>query len=360
MRIIATKRANGKWRTQVLIGTNENGKRFYKSFEADTKEQADYAALTFKLGKGKRTEYKNITLRAAMQAYIASKRGILSPATVQGYEVIERNFGDFLDTPISLITCLSLQTAINDYAQSGEKDKPRSAKSVRNAYGFINAVLRQNNVSIDGISLPQKQETQYATPFDAELTRIFEAVKGTNLEIPVLLATFCSLRRGEICGLRFSDVDFERKTIRINRAKLYINKQEYIKAPKTQKSKRLVFASDYLIELIRAIPRTSEEAYIFPYSPNMLTKRFPALLKKHGLSVCRFHDLRHSFASVLYDHGIDLAYIQATGGWSSDRVMKSVYIQHSEKSLQSKSAVANSVFEALMQPSATQEPKKNQ
>jgi len=51
---MATQRPNGRWRAQVLIGTDENGKRIYKSFEADTEDEADYAALTFKLGKGKK------------------------------------------------------------------------------------------------------------------------------------------------------------------------------------------------------------------------------------------------------------------------------------------------------------------
>jgi integrase len=360
---MATRLPSGKYRAQVFIGTDEQGRRLYQSFIADTEDEADFEALSFKLGKGKHVERKDITLRAAMRACIESKRGILSPATIQGYEVIERNFGSFLDTPILQITKLSLQMAITQYAFRPRNDgRPGnvSAKTVRNAHGFISSVLRQNGIEIGEIALPQRQEIEYATPFDEELANIFEAVRGTSIEIPVLLAAFCSLRRGEICGLRFSDVDYVKKMIRIDRSRLRVGTDDHIKAPKTKTSRRVVFVTDYILQLIEALPRESEDDYIFNLTPNVLTRRFPEILKQHGIQPCRFHDLRHSFASVLYDHGIDLSYIQTVGGWASDAVMKRVYIQASERSAKEKSTAANSVFERLLQHDATRGVRKTQ
>ena len=353
---MATKRPNGRWRVQVFIGTDENGKRKYRSFEADTKKAAEYAALIYKLGKGKQTKRKAITLRAAIQAYIESKSGILSVTTIRNYSSIASNFGAYLDIPIERINKVNLQTALNEYMLKGRKDgrgEIRSSKSVRNAYGLISAVLKQNDIDIGAITLPRKQEIEYATPFDNELKKIFEAVKGTCIEVPVLLATFCSLRRGEICGLRFSDVDHQKKAIRIARSRGRIGGKEYVKEPKTQKSKRVVYATDYILQLIRNLPHDSEEEYIFQYTPDYITKKFVALLNKHNLPRCRFHDLRHSFVSVLSAHGIDPLYIQTTGGWSSDQIMRSVYLQVSQEALRSQSEQANKVFEALMQPPAT-------
>ena len=333
----------------------------YKSFEADTADEADYAALTFKLGKGKRVDRKEVTLRAAIRAYIESKRGILSVTTIKNYDSIESNFGAYLDTPIERINKINLQTAINEYMFKGRKDgrgETRSSKSVRNAYGLIKTVLKQNDIYVSDISLPTKQEIEYATPFDKELIKIFEIVKGTHMEIPVLLATFCSLRRGEICGLRFSDVDHEAKIIKIQRSRGKVDGQEYVKEPKTKKSKRVVFATDYILKLIRDLPHESEDEYIFKYTPNNITKRFLELLRKHGLPECRFHDLRHSFVSVLSAHGIDPLYIQTTGGWASDQIMRRVYLQVSQDNLRAQSQQANSVFEALLQPNATEKKRK--
>ena len=358
---MATRLPNGKYRAQVFLGTDEKGKRLYKSFMADTADEADYEALAFKLGHGKRVERKNVTLRAAMRACIESKRGILSPATIQGYEVIERNFGAFLDTPLHQITKISLQNAINQYMFRPRNDGKKgtlSNKSVRNAYGFISSVLKQNDIHVGEILLPSRQEIEYATPFDAQLHRIFEAVKGTTVEIPVLLAVFCSLRRSEICGLRFCDVDTETKAIHVERAKLRIDGEEHVKTTKTKKSRRVVFATDYIISLIEALPRQSEEDYIYPYTPNTITRRFPEILEQHGIPHCCFHELRHSFASVLAAHDVDEKYIQAVGGWSSDLIMKKVYIQTTERKLRQQSESANRVFETIMQQNATDHARK--
>ena len=359
---MASRLPNGTWRAQVYIGTDGNGKRIYKSFIADTKDEADYAALTFKLGRGKRVERKDITLRAAMTACIESKRGILSPSTILGYEIIVRNFGPFLDTHIMKITTMSLQRAINDYAFGGRADgKPgaRSAKSVKNAYGFIKSVLRQNDVYVGDIALPADEDIEYATPFDAELTKIFEAVRGTTIELPVLLAAFCSLRRGEICGLRYSDVNFEDGTIRVERSRMFVKGVECVKAPKTKKSKRIVFVNDYILDLIKASGAKGND-YIIKLAPDTIGKRFGIELEKHGLPHCRFHDLRHSFASILHNHGVDMAYIRAIGGWASDRVLFARYLQTSPEHMRGKSKEANSIFESFLHQNATENDREAQ
>lgn len=361
---MATRRPNGMWRAQVFVGFDENGKRTYKSFEARTEDEADFLALSFKLGKGKVVKTDNITLRSAMRIYIDSKRGILSPSTIVGYETIERNFGEFLDTRLCDVTKVALQTAIASYMFRKRNDRrgggTLSAKTVRNAYGLISATLKQNGIELGEIALPRKAEIEYATPFDSELSRILECVRGTNVEIPVLLAACHSLRREEICGLRYDDIDFETGRTKIRRAKLVIKGEEIVKEPKTAKSKRTIFLSEYVLKLIQEKKEKDGGDYIITYRPDAIGKRFTAILKANNLPHCRFHDLRHSFASILHEHGIDPLYIRTVGGWSSDRVMNAVYVQVAERSIKDKSAVANSVFDSLLQPSATKDLRKIQ
>ena len=134
----------------------------------------------------------------------------------------------------------------------------------------------------------------------------------------------------------------------MDRALLRMSKEDFVKNTKTKKSARWIYVSDYILDLIRALPRDSEEDYIFPYTPNVLTRRFPQILKKHDLPHCRFHDLRHSFASVLHEHGMDEEYIRAIGGWASDKVMKKIYTQISNSWVKSKSSEANTIFEQLL------------
>lgn len=361
---MATQRPNGRWRAQVLIGTDADGKRIYKSFEADTEDEADYAALTFKLGKGKRTK-EPVTLRMAIEAYINSKDGLLSPATISSYRGILKNFGPYLDIRLAMVNALNLQTAVTEYASTPKKQKHNgygtvSAKTVKNAFGLINATLRQNGIRIEGITLPQRQKVEYTTPFENGLKEILDVMRGTEYELPVLLAAWCGLRRSEILGLTFNDIDFDRKTIHIRRANVYIGKESHLKGTKNVQSTRSVHLPDHIAALIQNTPHESNEEYIVKLKGMTLTNGFTSKLKRRGLPHTRFHDLRHAFVSILTANGVDQKYIQEMGGWSNSTVMNSVYKQTSDTLKQSISAAVDGIFLSLMQPNATKHSGESQ
>ncbi len=352
------RKDTGKWRAQVLLGTDAAGKRVYKSFEANTADEADYLALSYKLGKGKRTD-QTVTLKTAMEAYINSKDGLLSPATINGYRGILENFGDYLDTPLERINSLNLQTAITLYARSPKKRKHNgtgtvSPKTVKNAYGLINATLRQNGIRIEGITLPQRQAPEYTTPFENDLKAILDVMRDTEYELPVLLAAWCGLRRSEILGITYRDVDFEKKALYIRRANVYIGKEAHLKTTKNVQSTRVVHMPDHIAALIKATPHESEEDFVVKMKGMTLTNGFTAKLKRRGLPHCRFHDLRHSFVSILTANGVDQKYIQEMGGWSNTTVMNSVYKQTSDVLKASINVAVDNIFLGIMQPDATE------
>ena len=356
---MATRLPNGKYRAQVYIGTDESGKRLYKSFVEETADEAEYAALTYKLGKGKRTDAKAVTLRAAMDAYIQSKEGVLSPATVQSYKSIAANFGEYVNTPLPCVNTINLQRAMTEYATRRKMVKHNgtgkvSAKSARNAYGFINAVLRQNGIHIDGIKLPQKERISYNTPFGADLAAIFRAVEGSTLEVPCLLAAWCSLRRSEILGLQYRDIDRETKTIKISRARVYVGAKDYIKGTKNETSTRTVFLPDYILGKIDAARGDKkDDDFIVTIKGGSITKCFNDRLRAAGLPLCRFHDLRHAFVSILKANGVDDKYIQEMGGWANNSVMNAVYAQTSTEVKKQISQTVDAVFLGIVQHNAT-------
>ena len=88
--IMATQLPSGKWRTQVYIGKDFEGKRRYENFIADSADEADFLALEFKLDKERRDFPKKITLGEAIDDYIESKDAVLSPSTIMGYKRIRR------------------------------------------------------------------------------------------------------------------------------------------------------------------------------------------------------------------------------------------------------------------------------
>ena len=353
-----TKVKNGRFRVQIYLGNDENGKRMYKSFYADTKQEAEYLALTFKMGAGRAVDVRVITVRAAIDAYIKSKEGLLSPTTIQGYRSVLKNLDDqFLACNIHSLSRLSLQTQVNRFAHRNKfvahnGEGPLSPKTVRNMYGLVSAALRQQDVRIDGITLPRKRKVEYATPFEEELTAIFRALEGTSLEIPALLAAVCSLRKSEILGLRYGDI--ENGILHIRRAMVRADSQNIVKDPKTYASVRDVVLPAYIEQKIAAARGDrGRDDYIVTLSPSTLNGYFHERLVRAGLKPCRFHDLRHSFVSILKAHNINPDWIQLTGGWSEKAVMNENYWQVNQKILRAISQEIHGVFSEIMQPSAT-------
>ena len=143
----ARKLPSGSWRVQCYAGKNAEGKNQYRSFTRPTKKEAEYEAALFAM------HYKEIsrdstamTLAEAMDKYIASKDGILSPSTIRGYDIIRKNhLKGLMDIRLNRLTPALIQEAINQeakpYIDKNGKTRTPSPKSVRNIHGLLTAVL---------------------------------------------------------------------------------------------------------------------------------------------------------------------------------------------------------------------------
>lgn len=179
---------------------------------------------------------------------------------------------------------------------------------------------------------------------------MFEALKGTKLELPVLVAAFYGLRRGEVLGLKWDAIDFERGTISIKRNVTSINLdgkyQEIEKeSAKTKSSLRTLPLIGSFKEYFMQVKEAQElnkkvcgncynyqyDGYVFVdemgegMKANYLTTRFPEPLEKKGLRRMRFHDLRHSCASLLLANGVPLKHIQEWLGHSVFSTTANIY-----------------------------------
>ena len=323
---MATKVSNGRYKTTVFLGLDENDKRKYKPFYAKTADEADLLALEFKIRKQKQEDTCNLTLDDAMEQYINSKDAILSPTTIREYKMIHRlRFQHLMNEKIVNINSTVLQKAVNtEIKNGGAKGKKLSPKSIKNATALvitsINFFLPDKRLKV---TLPQQQKIDYSTPDGERLAKIFKAAEGADIEVPILLAAWLSLRESEICGLKWKDIKEDH--IEINEAIVYANKEQISKAPKTVQSKRKILLPKYLKEKIEALPKESE--YIINLKNYSIYNKFKQLLKKNGIEHCRFHDLRHSNASIMHQLGVPNKYAQERGGWSSDKVMTTIYQQ---------------------------------
>ena len=296
------KLPSGSWTVQVQV----DGVR--KSFTAKTKSEAVRKAAEYKIST---TAPLSATLGSLIDTYIDSKRNVLSPSTIARYEQMRKlDFQRLMRKPVMDITDQVMQNEINLMAAT------HSPKSVRNAYGLISATLKSYGQTFK-VSLPKDVRSEYAVPTTEQVYQMINA-SGENLQTAIMLAAFCGLRRGEIAALESSDI--RGNLIHVRSALVYNSDREVVrKSPKTYSSDRYVTAPDFLLEHIKG-----KEGRVCPLTLNSITRRFVEVRDKLGLS-CRFHDLRHYYASALHAIGLKDQYIMKFGGWKSDHVLKTVY-----------------------------------
>lgn len=351
----AKKLPSGNWRVQVYSHKNENGRPVYRSFTAATKKEAEFLAAQFVNGKSSGNVPANITLRQAARKFIDGRDNVLSPSTINGYEKILRTaMPEIWDMKVSAVTSEKLQNAVNRYAKepSERTGRPRSAKTVTNAYGFVVSVLTEFNPDFKAnVRLPSKQKKyrDYPEPED-----VIKAIKGTNVELPCMLAMWLSLTMSEVRGIRcLRDIKDGVLTVRaaiLDVAGEHIDRQQ----TKVDSRTRRHVIPGYIMQLIESqetyikAKETGEDRHLIDKTGSVIYKRFVKAMKDSGLEPIRFHDLRHMSASIMLQLGVPDKYAMERGGWKTDKVMKSVY-QHTFSSGREKSDTKiNEFFESII------------
>lgn len=328
------KLPSGNWRVQV--SKTVNGKRVRKSFTDPDKRKAELLAAQW-LTEQEQTESCKLTLRQAYEKYIEMKSNVLSPTTIRAYKSMSKfTFQAIMDMPIEKITSTLVQIEINTLSATA---KP---KSVRNAYGLLNAVISTFYPHLTiRITLPQKEKPSLYIPDDNEIKKLLKRVEGKTIEVPILLAAFGPMRRSEICALTSEDLNGN--IVTVNKALVRSGNGWQIKTPKTYSSYRQIEYPDFVIEKIKNI-----NGRLVEMTPNAITKMFEREIKRCGLPHFRFHDLRHYAVSTLHAINVPDKYIMSRGGWATNYTMNNVY-NHTLKSAKDQTeekitAHFNSVF----------------
>lgn len=312
----AKKLASGNWRCLAYIGM-ENGKRKYKSFTAPTKKEAELMALSYEQDKEKQKS-TSATLGAIADRYIDLKTNILSASTIREYRRIRNShYPELFAMNVDDITSPVLQAFINEEAAHN------AAKTVKNRFGFILSALKEYAPEKHyNIKYPPRQKRDVQIPTDEDVKRLWEYTKGTEMEVPILLAAYAGMRRGEICAVE--SVKGNRvvvdKVMALNDAGAWIIQAR----AKTEAGNRTVYVPSFVASIIKKaeLPVT--------INPNAISDRFRGITKALGMPDYRFHDLRHYYASVLMSAGVPDKYVIERIGHSTDHMLKTVY-QHTMK-----------------------------
>lgn len=308
---------SGNYRARVHIG---NGK--YKSITGKDKKavQLEAAQLEAELTSNVLSPKAAMTLSAAVDGYIEQKLNVLSPSTIRGYRAVQRNaMPDLMAMELREIDAEAVQRAVNDFA------KNHSPKYVRNAYGLISTTLATYLPELRlKTTLPQKQKTEIEIPTEEEVQRIFEYVKGTDMELPIRLGACCGMRRSEILGLKWEDIDLKEGIINISEALvLDENNQTVSKGTKSVAGTRTIRIYPFVKDILKNTPQDGK--YVTSLTGIQITKRFAKILKGCGIRHYTFHALRHYLVSVMLSLNVPKSYIADYVGHETEHMIDAVY-----------------------------------
>lgn len=332
----AKKLSSGNWRIQIMV----SGKR-YSITDKDPKVCKQKAKELY-AGLDVETNIVPLTVGDAIDKYIESQTGTLSPSTIGVYKRYRKNYlQTLMPCHLSDLTSDLIQRAI-----SLERKKKKSPKTIRNAYGLLTATLKVFRPKFKPqIHLPKLEKYELDIPTEAEMKKIWAGVKGSKYELPILLASWLGLRMSEIRGLKFEDVN--ENIIHIHRAVVRTGSGDAEKGPKSFAGDRYITCSDKLIELIHSQPR--KEGFICPYSESGIYNYFSRLCERVGVRHYRFHDLRHFAASEAHALGVPDKYQMKRMGHKTDDMLRKVY-QHTMRDKEIQFAeVIDSKMESLLQ-----------
>ena len=289
-------------------------------------------------------------------------KGRLAVATYSSYAaMINKPIGPYFRQRNLTLRELEARHLQMFYSEMLRKVKPNT---VIHYHAIIHSALKYavktdmlvQNVA-DKVDRPKKNSFQPVFLSAEEMQKMFEALRGTKLELPVLVAAFYGFRRGEVLGLKWDAIDFERGTISVIRTVTTITvdgKQTEIEqqSAKTKSSLRTLPLIGSFREYFMQVKEAQElnkqvcgNCYNYEYDGfvfvdelgermrvDYLTNAFPKFLESHGLRRMRFHDLRHSCASLLLANGVPLKHIQEWLGHSDFTTTANIYAHLDYKS----------------------------
>lgn len=371
------------WRVIVEQGFGPDGKRkrIYRNVNGTKKEaEALMAQLLSEVNTGSFIEPAKLTLteylRDWMDTYV---RPNLSPTTADSYAVnIEKHLIPRIGyIPLQQLKPMHVQRFYQDLMENGRADGSGglSARSVlyihRNLHEALEHAVRlqlvtRNVASL--VTLPRAAKYKSDVYSPEELHNLLHIAEGTDMELPIVLAAVLGLRRGEILGLLWSDVNLTAKKITVCNNRVQTTHGNISKAPKSASSTRTIDLPDGIVPILKrhkALQANNrlklglgynEGNYVYcqadgsPYCPGYISKKFTAFLKKHNLKQIRLHDLRHSNATLMLACGVPAKVASERLGHSNIAITMDLY-SHVLDSMQQDAAdkINLSIFDQTLQ-----------
>lgn len=340
------QRPDGKWCGQLTF----DGKRrsFYGKTAPEVKAKMDAAAHQHKTGTLPDTRNKGVTYGEYLPNWLETyKKPALKPSSYARYEFIINSYitPNIGGKRLVSLRSADLQQLINKLHKSTGKTKPGKPDGLcGSTLAFVHLVLRQSleqakkdkliavNPAAD-LVIPRHKPREMKPLYGDDATAFLNAIADDNQYALFATALFTGLRRGEIAGLKWPDVDLKAKTLTVRRSIVMINREPVLQEDvKSSKSARTVSLPAALVTILQKHKATqaahrlkmgaayTDAGFVFPkpdgspLNPERIYNKLTRILKKHGFEHRRFHDLRHSFATMMIEAGTDIVTVSQMMG----------------------------------------------
>jgi len=362
------KRKDGRWCGQITVGTDsETGKSKRKTFYGDTRKEVakKMTEVKHKLNTGEYIEPSNMKLSEWLNKWIEGRKNTLAYNTLKSYKGLIKNHinPNIGGVKLKNLKTRQVQELLNYKLEDGKikGEGGLSPRTVEYIYQTLHAALEQavkeqfitRNIC-KAVEVPEKHDEDEMQTWNREQVSSFmKTAKNYKYYILHYLAVNTGMRQGELLGLKWKDVNFEKEIINVKRQ---YDRSLKFKKLKSDSSKRVIPLADNVVSELKSYRiRQNEdklalgEEYIDkdligcnkkgePINHRCLVRDFKRIIKEAELPEIRFHDLRHTFATLFLEAGGNIKTLQQMLGHASINITIDTYGHVSEEML---SAAAN-------------------
>ncbi|MBE6868568.1 MAG: site-specific integrase [Ruminococcus albus] len=340
--ITITKRKDGRYVGKFIAEYADNGKAQYHYVYGKTYEEAENKVL---IGREIATRYlsgKYITVEKIYVEWLNAVVNRVKESTLANYQnKFEKHIlPEFGDVPCADLTAGRINAFINKKLADD-----LSASYVRDIFTVFKTMLKYAQeeygfrLSLKNVVLPKAERKQVEKISDTEQKKLVSCLKA-NMSLTafgILLSLFMGLRIGELCGLKWEDVDFQNKILHIRRTVQRISSANgnrktkiVISAPKSATSFREIAIPDMLMKYFEMFRDEADHFIISgtnkPVEPRTMQYRYKKILQSAEVENHNYHKLRHTFATNSAEKGFNVKALSAVLGHSSVTLTLNRYI----------------------------------
>ena len=352
------KRADKRYKKSITVGRNPDGTPLRKYVYGKTIKEVEQKAAEVQkqLREGTLSADEHVRFIDIAHKWVDVAHPDIMPHTRRSYHtMIDRHLTPLHSMELKKLKPMHLQTVLNSMYEKNLSDHTvKDAKIIASAildFAMDNDLLFRNVFA--RVTVPKRGKAKRQPITDDQRSLILRTWQGHRMGVAVLVMLLCGLRRGEMIALTWNDVDFEHQTISVTKAATFSHNQPDLKSPKTEAGKRIVPFPSELLPVLREA-RLRGSLYVCPAADgNMMSNtawttswnsymhylniqaggRDASRSNPKIVAVDRFtaHQLRHTYATMLYDVGVDVKTAQDLLGHADPSVTMNIYTHLSSK-----------------------------